>query len=89
MTKFRCIVAGALGVGGRALLDELENRTEWEVFALSRRKPDFNSRARFISVDLSDLAETRRAAEEISGTTHVFFAAYTPQPTLAKKSCPI
>ncbi|MBK8007896.1 MAG: SDR family oxidoreductase [Rhizobiales bacterium] len=88
MSKYRCIVAGSLGVGGRALLDELESRNEWDVFALSRRKPDFSSRANFISVDLGNLDDTKSAAKEMSGATHIFFAAYSPQPTLAEEVGP-
>ncbi len=88
MSKHRCVVAGALGVAGRALLDELEARTEWEVIALSRRKPDFASRAHFISADLTDPQQTKRAAEAARGATHIFFAAYTPQATLAEEVAP-
>lgn len=88
MSKYRCIVAGSLGVGGRALLDELKSRNEWDVFALSRRKPDFSSRANFISVDLGNLDDTKSAAKEMNGATHIFFAAYSPQPTLAEEVGP-
>ncbi len=88
MSKQRCIVAGALGVAGRALLEELESATEWDVVALSRRQPDFATRARFISADLTDPAEAKRAAEGARGTTRVFFAAYAPQSTLAEEVGP-
>lgn len=88
MSTKTCIVAGALGVAGRALLEELESRKEWEIIALSRRKPDFATRARFIAVDLTDLGKSKRALEAVGGATHVFFAAYTPRATLADEVQP-
>ncbi|MDO8595950.1 MAG: SDR family oxidoreductase [Sulfuricaulis sp.] len=88
MSTKTCIVAGALGVAGRALLEELESRKEWEIIALSRRKPDFATRARFIAVDLTDAEKSKRALEAVGGATHVFFAAYTPRATLADEVQP-
>ncbi len=82
-----CIVAGALGVAGRGLLSELEAQGEWEIVAISRRKSDFATRARFMAVDLLDREQTLRALETV-GATHVFFAAYTPRATLAEEVAP-
>jgi hypothetical protein len=42
----KALVAGALGVSGRALVSHLVTLGDWEVIALSRRKPDFKSPAR-------------------------------------------
>lgn len=82
-----CIVAGALGVAGRGLLGELESRPEWEIIALSRRKPDFATRARFVEIDLLDQEQTRRALCD-AGASHLFFAAYTPRATHADEVAP-
>lgn len=83
----KCIVAGALGVAGRALLAELEARELCEVVAISRREPDFDSSADFLAVDLLDPDQTRRALQQY-GATHIYFAAYSPQPTLAAEVAP-
>ena len=48
----RALVAGALGVSGRALVNYLCSFVDWEVVGLSRRSPEFESLARYISVDL-------------------------------------
>lgn len=88
MSSNTCIVAGALGVAGRALLEELESRREWQVIAFSRRKPDFSTRARIVSVDLTDKARTEETIRAIGGITHIFFAAYAPRPTLAEEVAP-
>lgn len=87
MPTKKCIVAGALGVAGRALLAELETAGDWDVIAISRRKPDFDSRARFLAIDLLDPDQTRRTLQGC-GARHIFFAAYAPQPTLAAEVGP-
>ncbi len=69
------IIAGALGVVGRAVLDHFEAQADCEVIALSRRPPDFATRARFISVDLCDAEATRAALSGISGVTHAVYCA--------------
>jgi nucleoside-diphosphate-sugar epimerase len=71
----KAVVAGALGVTGRALVDHLIALGDWEVIGLSRRSPDFETPARYIAIDLLDGAAAQRLGEEISGVTHVFFAA--------------
>ena len=88
MTRKTCIVAGALGVAGRALLQELESHQDWEIIALSRRRPDFPTRARFLPIDLEDAAACEAHAEHFVDATHVVYAAYSPRPTLAAEVAP-
>lgn len=83
-----CVVAGALGVAGRALLEHLDASGWGRVVALSRRSPPFASRARFVGVDLVDPQACRRALGPLSQVTHVFFAAYAPRATLAEEVQP-
>ena len=64
--KKRCLVAGALGIAGRALLQHLEGDSAWDVVGLSRRTPDFATRAHFVSVDLLDAADCRRKLESFN-----------------------
>ena len=54
MSKRHAVVVGGLGVIGRALVDHLTSDPSWDVVALSRRAPDFETTARFLSVDLRD-----------------------------------
>ena len=88
MEKKVFIVAGALGIVGRALVEHLESRDEWEVIALSRRAPDFSTRARFVSVDLLDSADCAAKLGEFSRATHVFYSAYAPRKTAAEEVAP-
>ena len=83
-----CIVAGALGVAGRAFIEELESRSDWEVIGISRRKPDFSTRARFVSLDLTNADACERVLAEFSGITHIYFAAYAPSTILTDETAP-
>jgi nucleoside-diphosphate-sugar epimerase len=85
MAKEVCIVAGALGVAGRALLHALDAAGGREAVALSRRAPDFRTRARFLSLDLTDAAQTHEALAGLDSIEQVFFAAYAPRPTFAEE----
>ncbi|PZR87560.1 MAG: NAD-dependent dehydratase [Stutzerimonas stutzeri] len=70
------LVAGGLGVIGRNLVEHLPSRPDWRVTALSRRSPDFETPATFLSVDLLDADETGTALAGLSDVTHVLHAAY-------------
>ncbi|MBM3489616.1 MAG: SDR family oxidoreductase [Alphaproteobacteria bacterium] len=82
MAQKVALVAGALGVVGRALLTHLEGRTDWQVIGLSRRTPDFPTRARFLRIDLGKRETLTAQAGELAAVTHVFHTAY--QATLSQ-----
>jgi nucleoside-diphosphate-sugar epimerase len=88
MATKHAVVVGGLGVIGRALIDHLAEDPDWDVIALSRRAPDFETTARFVSVDLSNSDEARSKLAELSQSTHVFYAAYQAMPTLAEEVAP-
>ncbi len=79
----KALIAGALGVTGRALLTHLEDQRDWEIVAISRRAPDFETRAAFISADLNDPADCRAKLADHADITHVFYTAYSQQETVA------
>lgn len=88
----KALIAGALGVVGRALVEHLEDDPDWEVVGLSRRAPDFETSATFLSLDLLDRAATQSALGDISDVaadvTHVFFTPYAPRETFAAEVAP-
>ena len=88
MARNSAVVVGGLGVIGRALIDHLTNHPDWGVVALSRRRPDFETSARFVSVDLSDRGDAHAKLAELDQTTHVFYAAYQAMPTYAEEVAP-
>ncbi len=71
----KAVVAGALGVSGRALVNHLVALGDWEVIGLSRRKPEFATSARYIGIDLLNRAEVEACMAELGEVTHIFYAA--------------
>jgi nucleoside-diphosphate-sugar epimerase len=74
----KALVAGALGVTGRALVNHLVELGDWEVIGLSRRSPEFPTTAQFISVDLLNRSEVAERLSGIGDVTHIFYAALQP-----------
>jgi nucleoside-diphosphate-sugar epimerase len=74
----KALVAGALGVTGRTLINYLASLEGWEVIGLSRRSPEFRTTAQFISVDLLNRSEVEARLSEIDDVSHLFFAALQP-----------
>lgn len=69
------LVAGANGIIGKALMQELAASEGWHARALSRR-PHGSSEA--IAADLTDPEATRAALAQARETTHLFYAALAP-----------
>ncbi|MDR7040391.1 nucleoside-diphosphate-sugar epimerase [Methylobacterium sp. BE186] len=81
MTEFGiALVAGANGIIGKALMQQLGAAGGWQARALARR-PHGSSEA--IATDLTDPEATRAALVQARDTTHLFYAALAPQPSLA------
>ncbi|MDP6375480.1 MAG: NAD-dependent epimerase/dehydratase family protein [Pseudomonadales bacterium] len=72
----KVLVLGGLGLVGRAVVECYVEKGA-EVLAVSRRSPDFETAARFASVDLQDRAACERtfAVDEFTGVTHIVYAA--------------
>ena len=75
MERKKAIVVGALGMIGRHVLQHLETRNDWDVIGVSRRRPTFETRAEFISVDLEDRQAAERKLGHLDDVTHVFYSA--------------
>jgi nucleoside-diphosphate-sugar epimerase len=84
----KALIAGATGVVGRNLLRHLLTLDDWDVIAVSRRKPDVEGRYEHVAVDLLDRAQTFEAFQRPRGVTHVFFSAYIERPTWAEMVAP-
>jgi nucleoside-diphosphate-sugar epimerase len=74
----KALVAGALGVTGRTLINYLVTLGDWEVIGLSRRRPEFRTSAKFLAVDLLNRSEVEIALSGIGDLTHIFYAALQP-----------
>ena len=76
------LVVGALGLVGRAVVEALEDQDGCEVVAVSRRQPDFPTRARFLQLDLTDRAACQQQLGRLGGVTHIVYAALYEKPDL-------
>lgn len=81
MTERKALVAGARGIIGKALVEELAANPAWQVRGLSRSPLGGES----VSVDLLDARVTAEALVDAGDTTHVFYAAYSPRSDLAEE----
>jgi nucleoside-diphosphate-sugar epimerase len=82
------LVLGATGVSGRTLISYLETLDDWTVYGVSRSKPDWATRASFVSVDLLDAPATKRAFTDLGDVTHVFYAGFVNKPTWVEQCVP-
>ena len=83
MATKTAVVAGALGVIGRYIVERLAALPDWQVVGLSRRKGEDRDSVRHISVDLLDAADVERKLAELGGATHVFYCAFQAVGTQA------
>lgn len=72
----KAVVFGATGVSGRAIIEHLDRQDGWEVVAVSRRAPDYETGAEIVSADLLDRSSVEAALGGTSDATHLFFCAY-------------
>ena len=77
------VVAGAVGVIGRGVLVHYETKGV-DLVAVSRRAPDFPTRARHLAVDLLDRESCEALLAQVPEATHLVFAAYQEKPTPAE-----
>nr|WP_321490181.1 SDR family oxidoreductase [uncultured Hyphomonas sp.] len=76
------LVAGANGIIGKALIQELDRTPGWNARGLSRRPAGSQW---MISCDLRNRTQTREVLARASATTHLFYAAYAPGGGLAEE----
>jgi nucleoside-diphosphate-sugar epimerase len=93
MAHAKVLVAGALGVIGRAVVERLAQREDVRVVGLARRAPDAglveslrSARlpVQWLSCDLQDAAATRAALAAHRDTTHLVYAALYEKPELIR-----
>lgn len=87
MTR-KAVIVGGLGVIGRNLMHHLAEQGGWEIVCLSRRKPDFDAPAEFVSVDLLDRADADAKLAHLADVTHIFYCAFQARPTWAEHNAP-
>ena len=84
MPRRKLLVAGGVGLIGRAVIEHFEAREQLEIVGLSRRRPDFDTRATFVSVDRRDRQACARELAPHRDTTHLVYAAVSEKPDLIR-----
>src|SRR5262245_42802537 len=75
MSRKTVLVAGASGLVGYAAMQHFSATLEWDVIAVSRRRPDETFGARFITADLTDKGTCADIFGSLKEVTHVIYAA--------------
>lgn len=82
------LVVGANGVIGSNLILHLESLENWKIIGLSRRGGKSNSKTTYLSVDLLQADDCEKKLKNLTGITHIFYAAYQHQDTWAELVAP-
>jgi nucleoside-diphosphate-sugar epimerase len=81
MAKKKILIAGASGLVGCAAVKLFGSRPDWDVVAVSRRKPFVPlGKAEYLPVDLLDAAQCREAFGAMRDVTHIAYAALIEKP---------
>ena len=73
------LVAGASGLVGRCIVDQLRHDGGWNIIGLGRRAQTMDG-VRWIAVDLANAADCRNALGALKEVTHVFYAGRYDHP---------
>jgi len=73
MAGKKAVVVGARGTTGRNVVGALEAAGDWDIIGLSRQKPNFETSATFISVDIEDRADAEAKLSGLNDVTHIFY----------------
>nr|WP_296771514.1 SDR family oxidoreductase [Rhodococcus sp. (in: high G+C Gram-positive bacteria)] len=82
------LVVGARGVIGGNLVEYLKTHDDWDIIGLSRRGGTDEANVRHIAVDLCDREDTEDKLGNLTGVTHIFYAAYQDRRTWAELVAP-
>jgi nucleoside-diphosphate-sugar epimerase len=79
----KVLVAGASGLVGEAAVRRFAAEPDWDVVAVSRRRPRVPDHVTFEPVDLTDAVSVAALLGRTHGVTHVVYAAVHEVPGLA------
>lgn len=82
------VVAGATGVVGRALMNQLRELEGWRAVGLCRRPPADPRGQRYIALDLLDGDGCRTALAGLEDVSHAFYCGFIDRPSMAELVAP-
>ena len=76
MTQRFAVILGGTGMVGANMAQLLDAQPDWQVCVVSRRAPDFPTRAHHVACDMSDPDDCQRRLGALTQTTHVFWTGH-------------
>ncbi|MSO74240.1 MAG: SDR family oxidoreductase [Alphaproteobacteria bacterium] len=73
MAKKKAVVVGARGTTGRNVVQALEQAGDWDIVGLSRQPAGYDTKAKFISVDIEDIKDAEQKLSKLTDATHIFY----------------
>jgi nucleoside-diphosphate-sugar epimerase len=81
------LIVGGNGIIGRSMAKYMQDGSAWDkVIITSNRRPDYETDASFVQMDLTDSASVENNTQALQEVTHVFYAAYIERKTLADQT---
>src|SRR5579862_8784553 len=80
----KILIVGALGAVGRCALEHFETLADWQIVGVSRRTPDFPTRAQWVPVDLRDRADCAAKLGALKDATHMAYTAVWEKPDVTR-----
>jgi nucleoside-diphosphate-sugar epimerase len=76
MADKNAVILGGTGMVGANMAQLLDKVGGWEVTIVSRRPPQFETRARHVDCDMSDPADCEAKLGQLTGVTHIFWTGH-------------
>ena len=76
MTAKSAVILGGTGMVGANMAQLLDRQGDWDVTIVSRRAPEFATRARHVTCDMSDADDCARQLGRLERTTHIFWTGH-------------
>jgi len=70
------VILGGTGMVGANMAQLLDREGDWDVTIVSRRPPQFETRARHVLCDMSDMAECEDKLGALTNTSHIFWTGH-------------
>ena len=76
MERGVALILGGTGMVGGNMARLLDRQGDWDVIIVSRRPPNFVTKARHVVCDLSDRTQCAHALSELDDVTHIFYTGH-------------
>jgi nucleoside-diphosphate-sugar epimerase len=70
------VILGGTGMVGANMAQLLDQKGGWDVTIVSRRQPDFETRARHVACDMSNPADCETQLGKLTQATHIFWTGH-------------